>query len=84
MVIIGGETRIVSTEHRMLAEMPADEVFPRALIRDQESFRQIARVVPSVVELSLVWFSDPVEGCADQLTLPSLVSVSLRRVCDVQ
>lgn len=78
MTVIAGVTE--DAPRRKPVEVPADEVALGDVIRDQGVFRRIARVEPSVVELSLVWFFDPLEGHSDRLRVPSLTSVSVWRV----
>ena len=84
MAVIGEGTLLANIENRTRVEAPADEVVPGDVVRDHGIFRRIARVEPSVVELALLWFFDPVEGCADGLDVPSLASVSVWRVSDGQ
>ena len=80
MVVIGGKPRQVDVGNRSQVDVPADEVIPGDVVRDQGIFRQVARVEPSIVELSLVWFFDPMAGLSDRLRVPFMTSVSVWRV----
>jgi hypothetical protein len=82
VAIIGGFPSQVDMLDRSVMQLPADEVAPGDVVRDQGIFRRVARVEPTVVELSLLWCFDPIEGYADHLGVPSLVSVSVWRVRD--
>lgn len=79
MAVVAGAQRTDMTG-RVRVDVPADEVVLGDMVRDQGMLRRIARVEPSVVELSLVWVFDPVEGLSGQLRVPSLMSVSVWRV----
>lgn len=79
MAIVAGTQRTDMAE-RTRVEVPADEAVPGDVVRDQGVFRRIARVEPSVVELSLVWSFDPVAGLSDRLRVPFMTSVSVWRV----
>jgi hypothetical protein len=82
VAIIGGFPAQVDMQDRSLMRVPADEVMSGDVVRDQGVFRRVAGVEPLVVELSLVWSFDPMEGYADCLNVPSLTSVSVWRVRD--
>ena len=81
MAIITGGIRHVSVADRQLVQVPADEVVPGDVVRDLGRFRRVVGVEPAVMELSLVWLFDPVDGVTDRLRVSSLVSVSVWRVC---
>jgi len=80
VAIISGFPAQADMVDRSLIQVPADEVAPGDVVRDQGMFRRVARVEPVVAELSLVWSFDPVEGYADRLGVASLASVSVWRV----
>lgn len=80
MAVVAGSTQPLEVLARTHIEVPADEVVPGDVVRDQGIFRQVARIEPRLVDLALVWFFDPIEGFEDQLAVPSLVSVSVWRV----
>lgn len=82
MAVIGGDVRLVDDRLRRLVTVPADEVVVGDQIRDQGILKRIAFVEPSVVELTLTWHFDAVEGYNDSLSVPSLQSVSVWRVHD--
>lgn len=84
MAIIAGEAPQAGVENRRHVVVPADEVVPGDLVRDQGRFRQVAEVQPSVLKLAVVWFFDPVEGYEDHLAVSSLASVSVWRASGVR
>lgn len=79
MATVAGSRKTDMAERTRL-EVPAGEVVPGDVIRDEGRFRRIERVEPKVVELSLVWFFDPADGVSDRLRVPAHISVSVWRV----
>jgi hypothetical protein len=84
MAIVGGVAEGVFGVPRKALVVPAAEVVPGDVVRDQGIFKHVAGVAPLVSQLSLLLSFEPTEGFTSDMSVPLSASVSVWRVCGVR
>ena len=82
-IVCGVAERVFGVPRKDLV-VPVAEVEPGDVVRDQGVFRHVVGVAPLVSRLSLVLSFEPVEGHADDVSVPSSTTVSVWRVPGAQ
>ena len=80
MVLVGGVAERAFGAPRKSLVVPVAEVVPGDVVRDQGVFRHVVSIAPLVSKLSLLLSFEPVEGHADDVSVPLSVTVSVWRV----